>query len=94
MSDLLRAELARIAAALGAPDVPFVVERPRDTGHGDLATNLALLVGKTHKANPRKVAEEVIAAVPLPAGPVSRTEIAGPGCNNFWPAQVARASHH
>ena len=92
MSDLLRAELARIAAALGAPDVPFVVERPRDTGHGDLATNLALLVGKTHKANPRKVAEEVIAALALPAGLVSRTEIAGPGFINFWLAQDALAS--
>ncbi|MBL8987081.1 MAG: arginine--tRNA ligase [Gemmatimonadetes bacterium] len=92
MSDLLRAELARIAAALGAPDVPFVVERPRDTGHGDLATNLALLVGKTRKANPRKVAEEVIAALALPAGLVSRTEIAGPGFINFWLAQDALAS--
>jgi len=92
VSDLLRAELARIAAALGAPDVPFVVERPRDTGHGDLATNLALLVGKTRKANPRKVAEEVIAALALPAGLVSRTEIAGPGFINFWLAQDALAS--
>jgi len=92
VSDLLRAELARIAAALGAPDVPFVVERPRDTGHGDLATNLALLVGKTRKANPRKVAEEVVAALALPAGLVSRTEIAGPGFINFWLAQDALAS--
>ncbi len=92
MSDLLRAELSRIATALGAPDVPFVVERPRDAGHGDLATNLAMLVAKTRKANPRKIAEEVIAALALPEGLVSRTEIAGPGFINFWLAQDALAA--
>ncbi len=92
MSDLLRAELSRIATALGAPEVPFVVERPRDAGHGDLATNLAMLVAKTRKANPRKIAEEVIAALALPEGLVSRTEIAGPGFINFWLAQDALAA--
>ena len=84
---LLRQELTRIAALLGAPDVPFVIERPRDAGHGDLATNLALLVAKVRRANPRQVAEEVVTALALPALVIAKTEIAGPGFINFWLAR-------
>ena len=87
MTDVLRQELGRIAALLGAPEVPFVIERPRDPDHGDLATNLALLVAKARRTNPRKVAEEVVAALALPASTIARTEIAGPGFLNFWLAK-------
>lgn len=87
MSEAIRTELARVAAVLGAPDTPFVLERPRDTGHGDLATNLAMLVAKTRKSNPRVVAQEVLATLNFPDGVVSRTEIAGPGFINFWLAE-------
>ncbi len=87
MIDVLRQELNRIAGLLGAPEVPFVIERPRDPDHGDLATNLALLVAKARRTNPRKVAEEVVAALALPASLIVRTEIAGPGFINFWLAK-------
>ncbi len=91
MSDTLRAELERVARELGGGDLPFVLERPRDTGHGDLATNLAMLLARVRKANPRTVAGEVLAAISLPEGVVSRTEIAGPGFINFWLAEDALA---
>ncbi|HEV8151151.1 MAG TPA: arginine--tRNA ligase [Gemmatimonadales bacterium] len=93
MSAVIRAELARVASALGAAEAPFVLERPRDLGHGDLATNLALLIARERKANPRKVAAEVVAALVLPEGVVEKTEIAGPGFINFWLAgdQLAAA---
>ncbi len=84
MSDQLRAELARIAADLGAGDVPFVVERPRDPTHGDWATNLAMSIAKAQKANPRTLADEIVARLALPAGVISRTVVAGPGFINFW----------
>ncbi len=87
MTEVIRAELARVASALGAAEAPFVLERPRDAGHGDLATNLALLIARTRKANPRSVADEVLAALALPEGVVERTEIAGPGFINFWLAE-------
>ena len=87
MSDAIRTELARVAEALGASALPFVVERPRDAGHGDLATNLAMLLAKSRKVNPRGVAEEVIAALCFPANVVSKVEIAGPGFINFWLAE-------
>jgi arginyl-tRNA synthetase len=93
VSDAIKAELVRVASALGAADAPFVLERPRDAGHGDLATNLAMLVARERKTNPRKVAEEVVAALSFPDGVVSRVEIAGPGFINFWLAgdQLAAA---
>ncbi len=84
MSELIRAELDRVARALGAPDTPFVLERPRGEGHGDLATNLAMLIAKSRKTNPRTVAEELVAALVFPEGVVSRVEIAGPGFINLW----------
>jgi arginyl-tRNA synthetase len=84
VSDAIRAELARVAASLGADGIEFVLERPRDAGHGDLATNLAMVLARRERANPRQVAERVRGALRLPTELVSRTEIAGPGFINFW----------
>ena len=87
MSEGIRGELARVAEKLGHPGVAFVLERPRDAGHGDLATNLAMVLARLEKAKPRQMAERVIAELALPASVVARTEIAGPGFINFWLAE-------
>ncbi len=87
MSEAIRSELARVAHLLGDPRVPFVLERPRDTGHGDLATNLAMLLARSRKVNPRAMADEVVAALAFPETLVSKVEIAGPGFINFWLAE-------
>jgi len=92
VSDLIRAELARVATGLGGPEVGFVLERPRDPGHGDLSTNLAMLLAKPLKQNPRALAQRIIGELVLPPDVVARTEIAGPGFINFWLAQDALAS--
>ena len=94
MSDALRAELARVASRLGADGVEFVLERPRDAGHGDLATNLAMVLAKRERANPRKTAERVLEELHLSPSLVERTEIAGPGFINFWLAQTQLAQAH
>jgi arginyl-tRNA synthetase len=88
---VLRAELARVATVLGGDGIDFVLERPRDAGHGDLATNLALVLAKPQKAKPREVAARVLSELRLPTSVVSKTEIAGPGFINFWLAQDALA---
>jgi arginyl-tRNA synthetase len=84
MSAVLRAELERVAARLGTPDAAFALERPRDNGHGDLATNLALVLAKPLRQNPRALAEQIMGELSLPATFVTRVEIAGPGFINFW----------
>jgi arginyl-tRNA synthetase len=87
VTEAIRAALARVAAGLGAPDADFVLERPREAGHGDLATNLAMVLARARKSNPRKLADHIVASLDLDHGVVARTEIAGPGFINFWLAE-------
>ncbi|MEO6067997.1 MAG: arginine--tRNA ligase, partial [Gemmatimonadales bacterium] len=75
------------------PDITFILERPRDDGHGDWATNLAMALAKPLKRKPRDLAEEIVKQLALPAGAIAKTEIAGPGFINFWLAQDALADH-
>ncbi len=86
--EVLRQALAEAALRMGAsPDdgVPEVVPT-RDPAHGDLATNLALVLAKPMKRKPREVAEQLVRAVQplLPPRLVERIEIAGPGFINFF----------
>ena len=87
-----------IGAALAAlPDdclsaqaraVPPDVERTRDAGHGDYASNVAMRHAKAARRNPRQLAEMIVAA--LPADPsVAKVEIAGPGFINFYLSDAA-----
>jgi arginyl-tRNA synthetase len=87
VSDPIRAELERVAAGFGADGLEFVLERPRDAGHGDLATNLAMLLARRERTKPRDMAERVVGELRLPASLVSKVEIAGPGFINFWLAE-------
>lgn len=92
MSEVIRAELARVAAALGGDGAAFVLERPRDPGHGDLSTNLAMVLAKAQRTSPRVLAERIIAELRIPVSVVARAEIAGAGFINFWLAQDELAS--
>ncbi len=92
-ADTLRAELARAAREIGAPAaVSPIVERPRDSSHGDWASNLAMALSKTLSRKPRDIAESLIAAMDLSRVGVTHAEIAGPGFLNFRldPAFLAR----
>ncbi len=84
MSEALRSALRQVAERLGQGAVEFVLERPRDAGHGDMATNLALVLAKGARTAPRAMAERILSEIELPPSLVSRTEIAGPGFINFW----------
>ncbi|RLA19698.1 MAG: arginine--tRNA ligase [Gammaproteobacteria bacterium] len=59
------------------------IERARDPQHGDFATNLAMMLAKPAKMNPRLLAEKIIAAIATDAA-VTKVEIAGPGFINFF----------
>jgi len=84
-AEQIRAELIRAARSIGAPDeIDPLLERPRETSHGDLATNLALILAKPLRSKPRDVAERLRDAMKLDSAGVSRIEIAGPGFMNFW----------
>ncbi|MFZ7094985.1 arginine--tRNA ligase [Luteimonas dalianensis] len=74
-----------LPADAAVPD--FVIERPRDRGHGDFSTNAAMLLVKAAsqaggRTNPRALAQALVDALPA-SDLVAGTEIAGPGFINF-----------
>ncbi|GAA4112685.1 arginine--tRNA ligase [Nocardioides fonticola] len=78
--------------AITLPDgVPttVTVERPRQKGHGDYATNVALQLGKKAGLNPRAFAELMQAGLEAREG-VAAVEIAGPGFLNITVAAGAQ----
>jgi arginyl-tRNA synthetase len=90
--------LAKIAASGRLPAdldfARFVVEPPRDPGHGDIAANAAMVFAKEAKpafANPRALAVEIAAAL-VEDEEVATAEVAGPGFINIRlaPAVFAR----
>ncbi|MEN8167497.1 MAG: arginine--tRNA ligase [Pseudomonadota bacterium] len=58
------------------------IERTRDSKHGDFATNVAMVLAKVARSQPRQLAERLLAALPA-SELVVRAEIAGPGFINF-----------
>ncbi len=77
-------QLERIAELLTGEAIGGVqLDRPRNSDHGDLSTNLALVLAKPLKQSPRSVAETIIQKLDLPAAGLRSAEIAGPGFINF-----------
>lgn len=65
------------------------IDHTRDPSHGDLATNLALVLAKTAGLPPRELATKLVAALPANSI-IAKTDIAGPGFINFT---LSQASH-
>jgi len=82
----VRAAVAQLAAAglfARQPDLSrIMVEPPRDSGHGDLATNAAMALAKESNLKPRELAARI--AEELAKRPeVTKAEVAGPGFINL-----------
>jgi len=65
------------------PQPQVTLETPRDKGHGDLATTLALTLAKSEGKQPRKIAEIILRHIQDTGNVLAKTEIAGPGFINF-----------
>jgi arginyl-tRNA synthetase len=64
-------------------DLNIVIERPRDPGHGDYSTNIAMVLAKSLSLSPRVFAEQLIAC--MPAHPhINNIHVAGPGFINCF----------
>ncbi len=61
----------------------FVVEVPRSKAHGDLATNLAMVLAKQEKRPPREIADILASRLHEADHRICNVEIAGPGFINF-----------
>ena len=89
MTDELKQALDTAVKAVAAEkdyQIPegFMVrlERPRQEGHGDWATNIAMQLSKPFGVKPRDLAEDIIAKLPKDSV-IDRAEVAGPGFMNF-----------
>jgi arginyl-tRNA synthetase len=91
IEQLVLAALNRLPEGL-LPEAPsasmVVVDRTKDTQHGDFATNIAMRLAKAARRNPRELAQAIVAALPANAF-IARTEIAGAGFINFFLATDA-----
>ena len=69
----------------------IALDPPKDTGHGDLATNAAMVLAKPAGVPPRALAERLAPLIAVDSH-VEKVEIAGPGFINltlkaaFWPS--------
>ena len=66
----------------------FVIERPKDRSHGDFSTNAAMVLAKASRSNPRQLATQLTAALPV-GGLLTGVDIAGPGFINFHVSAAA-----
>lgn len=63
------------------------VDHSKNPEQGDFATNLALMLAKPAKMNPRELAAKLVAALPA-SEQIEKVEIAGPGFINFFVASA------
>ena len=88
---------ARAAGQLTSEIPSIGIEAPRDSAHGDVASNVALTLAKPERKPPRAIAEIIKSQVTLPAE-VSEVSVAGPGFINFkmspsyWHSEMRRAA--
>lgn len=71
--------------SLGIKIFDFTVEHPEDFKNGDYSTNIALILAKENKSNPRDLAEKIKKEIEnnLP-NEIERIEVAGAGFINFY----------
>jgi len=57
---------------------------PKVESHGDLSSNVAMLLAKELKKNPREIANEIITSLKFDENIISKVEVAGAGFINFF----------
>ncbi|MBC2638924.1 MULTISPECIES: arginine--tRNA ligase [unclassified Rhodococcus (in: high G+C Gram-positive bacteria)] len=95
LAELLRGTAAKVLAERGL-DVSVLpetltVERPRNSEHGDYATNVAMQVAKKVGTNPRELATWLAEALTAADG-IDSADIAGPGFLNIRLAADAQGA--
>ena len=63
-------------------DLPVTMEPPRDPEHGDLATNIAMVIAKKVKISPKVIAEKILVQLEKEED-IAKANIAGPGFINI-----------
>ena len=61
----------------------ILIETPREKGHGDFSTNIAMQITKIAKKAPRQIADIIIKNIDIKATYIEKVSCAGPGFINF-----------
>ena len=88
---LIRAALEHAVEAgdLDLPAIPdVVINRNKDSAHGDFASPVAMALAKLARRKPRDIAEIIVRHLPVNDA-ISQVEIAGPGFINVFLAKQA-----
>lgn len=86
LSAIIQQALDRLVEAGTLPadhTASYTIERTRDPAHGDLASNVALVLAKPARMKPRDLAEQIRTSLPE-STLLSQVDIAGPGFLNFF----------
>lgn len=85
MREQIRESMVRVLEQFGQYEEDYVLEldQPRDPSHGDLTTNVALVLAGKLGRKPRELAGEIAAQLDIDRSVVESVEIAGPGFINF-----------
>lgn len=79
-------EKSKAEGVLAFENIPeFVIEVPKDSGHGDFASNVAMLMAREARMAPRKIADIITERLDLDAvASLEKVEVAGAGFINFF----------
>ncbi|MCZ7557435.1 MAG: arginine--tRNA ligase [Bacteroidia bacterium] len=85
MKDYLRSAVQEALQRIGIETPPETIqfERPKIAEHGDLSSNIAMILAREAKKNPRQLAQEIASQLQTDSLRIAAVEIAGPGFINF-----------
>ncbi|MEB8091983.1 arginine--tRNA ligase [Mammaliicoccus lentus] len=76
---------ASILKAQLVDEVPKIkIETPKDSTNGDYSTNIAMVLTKIARKNPREIATQIVENLDTTKANVKKVDIAGPGFINFY----------
>ena len=84
MKDILRNEILNSLKELDYPKIDFKIDYPKIPEHGDYTANVALVLAKLLKLNPREIAKIITDKLIDNKSLFSKIEIAGAGFINFF----------
>lgn len=73
---------AQLADTSEIPEIK--IEIPKDKSNGDYSTNIAMVLTKIAKRNPREIAQTIVDNLDTAKAKVEKVAIAGPGFINFY----------
>jgi arginyl-tRNA synthetase len=84
LKEYIKREILKALEKLNYPVKDFVIDEPKDNKFGDLSANIAMLLSKELKMNPREIAKIILGSLSLDSNNIAGADIAGPGFINFF----------